>query len=888
MPLVARLSSLVRNILQRQRVERDLDDEVRSYLQMLIDEKQRAGLSYAEARRSALIELQGLEQVKECVRQGRAGATVEQFVQDLSYGARVLLKHRGFAATTLATLALGIGGITAVFTIVDTVVFRSLPYKDPARLVKISTNAAHPADDVSLPDFLDVRQQNHVFEEMAADDGTGFTVVHGGAREEVNGAIVTVGWLSTLGVRPVLGRGFLEEEAQPGRDRVMILTHAYWRRRFQSNPHVLGETLTVDGQPFTVVGVLPQNVLRYQADFLKPLVPSEYPAERGHRDLDVFARLRPGITVAQARLDVDTIAARLQHEYPVTNRGRGLSVVPLDRYYAAIQPKARQGLVLMLAAVTLVLLIACANVANLMLARAIVRSRECVIRAALGATRMRLVRQLLVENVLLFVAGGALGILIARGAVGSLLALAIAEGYVPERLAVTVDGRVLAFSVIVSLLMGGLFGLAVAVRASRVDLNGGLRDSSHTASGSLRRGRATRVMIVSELVLSLVLLVSFSLLARSFLRLHESAAGFVPDNVLETGTEGGRSFAGAVAFWQSALEQARAIPGVQFAAVTSRPPVHSARQQSFALQGHGVTDDEEPRAGDILVSPDYFRALGIPLLKGRAFTEHDTASAAPVAIISETLARRYFGGEDPIGRRLVVKEHAPMTCCAAGGPVDGTWREIVGVVGDVRQGNLDEERAATLYRPYSQIVEHDMYLMVRVRSSFDIAPVAASLGERLPPADGAARWWDVRPMRQVIDDSESIRLRRFVLILLGGFAGLALMLAAIGVYGVVAYSVAERRREIGIRMALGATRSIILTQVLAQSLRMCLAGLAIGGAAAFVLTRFISSMLFDIRATDTFTYTSVSVLLVSVALLASYLPARRAARVDPILALREP
>jgi len=883
------LSSTLRNLLHGQRVERDLDDELRAYLELLVEDKRRAGLSDEEARRRALIELQGVEQVKERVREVRAGATIEQFWQDLSYGVRILLKHRGFTATAVATLAVGIGVNTSIFTIVDTVVFRPLPYEDPARLVKICGNSfARPLDDVSLADFVDIRDQSHVFERIAADNGMGFTVEYGGVRESVNGGLVTPEWLPTLGVQPILGRGFLTEETERGRDHVAILTHAYWRRRFGSDQHVVGKAVSVDGQPFTIVGVLPPNVLRYGADFLKPFVPADYPDDRGHRDLDVFARLRPGVTLAQAQTEIDTIGRRLQSDYPATNKDRGFSLIPLDKYYAVIDPKVRQGLVLAFAAVALVLLIACVNVANLLLARAVTRSRECVVRAALGATRSRLVRQLLVETMLLFVLGGAAGYLVTRWLVDLLVMLAVAEGYVPDRMVVSVDARVLAFTFFASLVTGLVVGLAVAVRASRVDLSDGLRESGQTLGGGLRRSRARRMLIVSELILSLVLLVGFSLLARSFLRVQGNAAGFVPQNLLVTGSEGGREFVQAVSFWRSALERARAIPGVEHAAVTSRPPVHASRQQQYALEGQPeIAERDEPRAGDILVSADYFRTMGIPILMGRAFTENDNESTPPVVIISQSLARRHFRDENPIGRRVRFREQAPMSCCSAAGSVEGVWREIVGVAGDIRQANMDEELAATLYRPYTQIVEHDMYLMVRGRSAVESAGIVANLRSHLIAAAPGSEWSDVLLMNQVINESESIRLRRFVLILLGSFAGLALLLAAVGLYGVVAYSVAERRREIGIRVALGATRSMILNQVLAESLRLSLTSLLIGGIAAYFLTRVISSMLFGVSATDAVTYLAVSLLLMTVVLIASYLPARRAAHEDPILALRE-
>jgi putative ABC transport system permease protein len=889
MSLLSRIASLWNAVAHRARLDRDLDDELADYVERRTAEHVNRGLTPEDARRTALIEVGGVDQVKESVKDVRAGATLDQVRQDLAHALRMLRKNSGFTAVAVTTLALGIGANTAIFSVVDTVVFRPLPYRDPARLVKIhGSRSAAPVDDMSLADLLDIRRQNTVFERVAADDGSDFAVTHeNGLHESVLGGLVTVDWLTTLGVQPILGRGFLPEESQPGRDRVMVLSHSYWRRRFASDPHVVGKKLAIDRSPFTVIGVLPPNVLRYSADFLRPLVPAEYPQGRGERDLDVFARLKPGVTQEQARADLEAIARRLERDYPETNKGFGFRVRPLGKYYASIQRKARQGLLLMLAAVSLVLLIACANVANLLLTRAVARYRECVIRAALGAGRARLVRQMLVETLLLFLIGGALGLVLAHWSIDSLVALAVAGDYLPERMVVSVDGRVFAFSLLVSLLAGVTFGLAPALQASRVDPNEALRASSQALTSGVRRHRASRLLIVAELALSLVLLVGFGLMIRSFLQLHAQSSGIDAENLLETFSDGGRSFPEAVGFWRAALEQTRRLPGVQSAAVTSRPPVHGARQQQFAIEGRPIAaTGEQPRAGDILISADYFTTMGIRLLKGRPFTEQDNENAPPIVIVSQSLARRYFGYDDPLGKRLSLDERAPMRCCAAAGPVEGVWREIVGVVADVRQANLDERPALTIYRPYSQIVEHDMYLMVRARSSADAARIATELRPHLLALDKSKEWMDVRPMRDVIDGSESIRLRRFVLILLGSFAGLALLLAAVGTYGVMAYAVAERTREIGIRVALGATRPAIFREVLGETMRLALAGLLVGGLAAVALTRFIASLLFEVSSTDVATYLSVSLLLVGVALLASYLPARRATEVDPMTALR--
>ena len=814
---------------------------------------------------------------------------MEQLRRDLSYGIRMAARNRGLTAAAILTLALGIGAATATFGIADAIVFRPLPYSGVDRLVKIwGSTAAEPVDNMSLADFNDISEHRWIFEQVAGDDGTDFRVEFGGSSHVALGGLVTAGWLSTLGVRPALGREFVQEEFQPGRDDVLILTDAYWRQRFAADPGVLGRTLSVDGKRMTILGVLPPNVLRYNADFLKPLVTATYPSGRDHRDLDVFARLRPGITVQAAQAELDVLGRQLEAAYPSANVNHQFRVIPLDKYYASVNPSAGRGLILMLGAVGLVLLIACVNVANLLLARAATRTRECVIRAALGASRGRLARQLLIENMLLFMAGGGLGCFVAWWALDSVVGLAIAGDYVPERLVVSLDGRVLAFSLLVSVVAGLAFGLAPAWQASAVDLNHGLKESSQTERGGPRRGRMRRALIVGELTLSVVLLVGFGLVIRSLLGLYANTDGFVPDRLLETESDAGREFVPAVRRWQAALEVARSIPGVEWAAVSSRPPVHGGRQLTFSVNERpAVAPGQEPRAGDILISADYFSTMGIQLIKGRPFNEHDRGGSAPVAIVSKTLARQVFGGEDPIGRRIRIDEQSPMTCCTAAAPVENVWREIVGVAGDIRQANLDEAPASTIYRPYTQIVEHDMFLMVRARTGRDLTRLGGALPGELRKADPAMEWSDVRPMRQVIAESGAIRGRRFVVRLLGAFAVLGLVLAGVGLYGVMSYFVVERRREIAVRVALGATRSIVLKQVLGEALRLLAVGLIIGGMAAHFLTRLMASLLFGVGATDLPTHVVVFGVLGAVTLLAGYLPARRAAAADPIAALRE-
>jgi predicted permease len=881
--VATRLPKLLRNLLFRHRVERDLDDELRAYLEMAAEEKQRAGLSEDDARRVAVREAGGLDQVKENVRDVWAGATLDTVRQDVVYGARLLAKNRGFTVVAVATLALGIGVNTAVFSLVDAVVFRPLPYREPDRLVKICTRTAKScADDVSLPELEQIRAQQTVFESVAADDYADFAVVDStGAPQPMDAARVTASWLATLGTPPILGRTFEEGEAEAGRDAVAILTHEAWQRRFRGARDIVGRSLATKTGPVTVIGVLAPNVLRYEADVLRPLVESQYPAEWAHRDLDVFARLKPGVTLAQARAEIDVIGARIDALRGGTPRG--LRLEPLGKYYAFLSTeprKADQTLLLLLGAVGLVSFIACANVAGLLLTRAVARHRECVIRSALGASRGRLLRQLVLESLLLFLLGGAAGLVVALASARGIAALAQAGGYLPGNMEVPLDGRMLAFALLLSLAAGLVFGIVPAFRASRVQLSEALHDASARAGGGRRRRRAGRFLVATELATALVLLVGFGLLLRTLHLLYVVPPGFDLSRMAVTVTEAsGADLETRLAFWRDARERARILADVEAVAVTSRPPLHGARSVGVARDGHPLpVEGQAPLADDVFVDPGYFKTMKIAVTQGRPFREEDDRSAPHVAIVSESLARREWGRQDPIGQRLVV-ERSPRSCCV-GEVGGGTW-EVVGVVADVRQGSLAEPLAATLYRPYSQIIEHDMFLVTRARSSEGLARLAAAL-----PAHLGGHWTRLDDMRRIARESAALRLRRFAFILLGLFAVVAIVLAGVGVYAIMAHAVADRTREIGIRIALGATRPALVREVLVDAGGVAAVGVGLGSAAALAASRLLSSLLFGVTGQDVPTYIGVSAVLAAVTLLAAYVPARRATRVDPILALR--
>ena len=882
-----RLAALLRNLFRRARVERDLDAELRAYLDLATDENRAAGLPDEAARRAALLDLGGVEQVKEQVRDARTGALFDHIRQDLVYAIRMLRKNASFTAMAVATLALGIGATTAVFSIVDSVVFRPLPYADPDRLVRIcgaSSRDPQCVDDVSRQELESVRRADGLFEAVAADDGMGVTVVAAdGSREALGVGLVTTNWLSTLGVRPLAGRAFQADEGLPGRDRVLILTYDYWTRRFGASPQAIGSTMTFDGIAHTIVGVVPPNVLRHDADVLKPLALQAYT----ERSLDLVGRLKPGVSLAQTDAVVDVIGRQDARDSSGERGTRRLAAVRLGKSYAEVTKRATDGLIMILGAVALVLLIACANVANLLLARVAVRRRESVVRAALGASRGRLVRQALVETTLLFAIGGAGGMVLARILVDSLRALAISGGYMPERMAVSLDARILSVTMGLSLLTGVAFGLIPAIQSSRVDVNAGLRASGLTVTGDRRRGRARKLLIVSEVALSVVLLAGFGLLIRSFARVYATGGGFDPTNVVVTAADGSRSFGEAMVFWRASLERARALPGVVSAALTSRPPANNVRAKHFHIAGAPpVPDAEAPYADDILVSDGYFETLRIPLLKGRTFTAADNESSPPVVIISQSVARRYFGAADPLGRSIRIIERLPMTCCATPGPVDGVSRRIVGVVGDVRQVDYEGAPSPSMYRPYAQIVEHDMYLVARADSRGHAAQLTRDLRAHLLEVDPARDWTAAVPFQQMIWQTDSIRLRRFVLTLLGTFAALALILAAVGIYGVASGIVSERTREIGVRIALGATRPTVFRQIAGEMGTLAGAGAIAGTAAALALTRVIAAMLFGITATDAVTYLGVISVLGTVVMVASWIPAHKATRIDPLVALR--
>ncbi len=882
MPLLPRLTRLWRDLFENDRVEHDLTEEVQSYLELLIETKIEQGLDPEEARRAALVEIGGVEQVKERVREVRMGYNLETIWQDLRFGARMLVKTPGFTVVAVITLALGIGANSAIFSVVNTVLLRPLPYNDPDRLVMVwedDTKGGYPRDTPAAGNYIDWRDQNQVFESMAAIADRSFNLTGVGEPERIEGRQVSASLFPLLGVEPQLGRVFLPEEDQPGASRVVIMSHGLWQRRFGSDNAIIGQSLNLNGESHTVVGVMPpsfQFPTRKDEMWVPIAFTSQEAANRGRHYLQVIARMKPGITPEQAQAEMTAIATRLQQQYPDSNTDLGAAVVPLHEHVAgAIKP----ALLVLLGAVGFVLLVACANVANLLLARAAARQKEIAVRVALGATRLRLIRQFLTESILLAVLGGGGGLLL------SLWGVNLLKAFIPENIsqarAITIDAKVLGFTILVSLLTGLIFGLAPATQASSFNLNETLKEGGRDSAAGGRGNRIRSLLVIAEVAVSLVLLVGAGLLINSFLRLRSVDPGFRAENLLTMEIVLPRlkypDHARRTTFYNEMLSRVEALPGVKSASVTNWIPL--VRQgDSIGVSIEGQPDpgpSQRPSVVTRVVGPQYFSTMGIQLLHGRQFEEQDRTDTPAVAVISETMARRHWPGEDPIGKRITP-----------GSPTSSdpnNWLTIVGVVKDVRQFELNAEPKPQMYLTYSQA---GFFAPRHLIVSTNVEPLSLASTVR-----GIV--WEIdkdQPVSNVgtMEDtlSESIARQRFSMLLLGIFATVALVLAAVGIYGVMSYSVAQRRHEIGIRMALGAQRSDVLKLAVGQGLKLLVVGVAVGITAALILTGVMTSLLFGISATDPTTFITIPLVLISVGIVASYVPARRATRVDPMVALR--
>jgi predicted permease len=813
-------------------------------------------------------------------------------VQGLRCGLRMLRKSPGFTAVAVLTLALGIGANTAIFCVVNTVLLKSssLPYDDPDRLVWVASGDLRNGfgDVVSLSDFKDWKTRNHVFERMAAFEGAWFTLA-GDEPQRLHGDLISADWLPTLGVHPMMGRNFEPSEEQTGRDGVVILSNDCWLNRFNADANILGKRLTLNDRSYAVIGVLPPVFKFEDREIFAPLVPGSAAGDHIENSMNyhAFARLRSAVTLQQAQSEMAGIARQLELQFPATNKGRLVKLVTVKDAATELQPTPRrmhQTLWIMFGAVGLVMLVACANVSGLLLARGVTRQREFAVRTALGSTRGRVIRQLLTETALLFVGGGMAGLVLAFWS-RDLLAKTMAS-YL-DNTPITLDLRVFVFGLLAALVAGVAFGLAPARQAARVNLNDALKDSPQTTAGT-HRTRVHNGLVITEMALALVLLISFGLLFRSFLKVEAVSPGFDPANVvtISAGLDPAEYSvpAARVTLVREILEKVTKLPAVQSAAITDSLPLEGADGMVFAIEGRAAAAGQQSRLRTVAVTPGLFGTLRIPLLEGRRFSERDAATSPPVVVINQTFARSFFPGENPLGKRLTMEDSPSV------------WREIVGVVADVRQRNLDEDSAPIAYRPWNQAPQTNLSLAVRLASFSDIPGVAAKLHSELHTVDKSQVWEPAETMDRLIYESESVSLRRPIVRLLGAFGILAALVAAVGLYGVMSYSVTQRTREIGVRVALGADRSTILTLVFQQTALLATAGVGLGIAASLILTRLLPTgpigwtgaaiHLYGVSRTDLLTYAGFSFLLVSVALLASYVPARRATKVDPMVALR--
>lgn len=862
----------LRSLLRRNSVETELNDELRAHLERETEKYIRSGLSLEEATRLARLQFGGLDHIKEECRDARGVNFIETFIQDLRYSLRVLKRNPGFAATAILTLALGAGATTAIFSVVDSVMLKPLPFPEAGRLVRIKSVIAATGDGgvASYPDFLDWRARNHVCDGMAAFRTEDFTLT--GLREPMHlqGAVVSAQLFSLLGVTPAMGRNFLPEEDSPAATSAVMLSYGLWQRVFGSDPSVLGRTIHLGGQPFTVAGIMPRPFqFPIQGELIELWTTvaidargnESIAAQRGAHYLDVVGLLKTNVTRQQAQAELATIASALNKEHP-ENKPRSVRIVP---EVEALTGPLRAPLILMLAAVGCVLLIVCADVANLLLARATGRQREMAIRASLGASRSRTIRQLLTESVTLGMLGGGTGLALALALMKLLVQRLPAE--VPRLSAIGLDGRVLGFTFLISLLAGILFGLAPAVRASKIGLSGFLKETG--------RSRLRNILVVSEIALAAVLLPAAGLLTQSFFHLMQVNPGFDPQHVLtfQIDSPAGQR---APVFFRDVLANMNATSSVTSAsAVASLPLTGDNIVSSIEMEGKPAPMGSRPSADFNSVEPNYFRTLRIPLLAGRDFTPHDDLKSTPVAIVNRTLARRFFPDQDAIGKHI-----RPGIGNGYSGD-EPPMREIVGVIGDVQQG-LGVDAVPEVYAPMAQSPFGTMFIVVRTAN--DSLSMVGTARRVVTALDKNTPLYHVAMLDEYF--ARSVAIPRFVALLLGGFAGLAVLLACLGVYGVMSYAVVQRTHEIGVRIALGAEANLILRGVLGRGFLLSLIGVAIGLTVSFSLSPLLSSLLYGVRAKDPENFVLASLALMAVAAIASYIPARRAARVDPIVALR--
>jgi putative ABC transport system permease protein len=881
----------LRSLFRKERVGQELGEELNGFLEMAAEEKMKQGMSRKDALRAVRLERGNLEVTKEVVRSAGWESLVETWWQDLRFAIRTLRKNIGFAAVVVLTLALGIGANTTIFTVVNGVILKPLPYPQPDRLVTLWERQLSDGTvgTVAPANFFDWREQNHSLDKMAAIDPYPDFILNGtGEPQRLTGAAVSSDFFSLMGVHMALGRDFLPEEDRPGYNRVVILSYSTWLHYFGSRSDIVGRQLTLNNASYSVIGILPRDFSlvskasdlqsRNQFELWTPLALASPPPpwQRGTHPLCVFARLKSGIRLQQAQTDLNQVAANLQRLYPADDKERGITAVPLREHVVA---NVRIALFTLLAAVGMVLLMACANIANLLLTRAVTRQKEIALRVALGATRNRLAQQLLTESMVLVIFGGSLGLSFACLAVPAVVRYLPAD--LPRASEIAVDGRVLAFTSLISLFTGILFGLLPLLQCKRVSANDSLKQNGRGIAPAQSRLRSA--LIIGQVAVALVLLVGAGLMTKSFWTLLRVSPGFRTEQILTArlslppqylngyafGTGAHRRIS---AFQRELLGRVRGIPGVQSAAFTAYLPLSGTNNSwAFDVEGRppkppGVYDSTNYRP----VSAGYFETIGIPVLRGRAFDSDDDEDHPLVVIINESMARTFWRQEDPIGQRLRFGEPK--------------WRTIVGVVGDVRHEGLGMKSEPEMYIPYGQIPNVEARPTIVLRTSIEPTNLTSALRKTVSEVDASVPLDQIETMKQIV--SVSVGGQRFRTAVLLMFAILALFVASIGLYGVMSYLMTQRTREFGIRVTVGASNGALLRLVLGQAAKLVSIGICFGLVGAMLLARSIASLLYGITPFDTATFASVSILLAVVALLASYIPARRAASVDPMVALR--
>ena len=873
---VLRLGGLLSGQFNRERRDRDLDEELESHLAMHVEDNLRSGMTPEAARRDAQLKLGGIESIKEQVRDRRGIPVLEHLVRDLRFGARMLRKDLSFTTIAVLTLALGIGANTAIFSVVNAVLLRPLPFPEAENLVLVwATSAERSSDVASYPDFEDWKAHGRSFESMAAFS-TRSVILEGRDQSDSVAAIqATPGFFETLRIQPALGRTFRPEESEAGASHVALLSDGAWKSRFAGRPDIVGQTIRANEATCTIIGVMPPG-FKFSPDAVEQIyTPLVRDPSRNHGFLRVLGRLRSHVPLTRAQAEMNVITGRLAKAFPKTNEGVGARIVPL---VTAMVGKGRTGLLIFLSVVAVVLVIACINVAALLSARSASRQRELTVRAALGAGRKRLLQQLLTESTLLALAGGVLGLLLASGGTRLLVALLARSFPIPRLETAHIDGWVLLFTLMLSLATGILFGSVLAVPAASPDLNEVLRESSRTATEGAGGRRARSLLVIAEVSLALVLLSAAGLLLKSLLVLRNTAPGFATENLLAAGFSLPKDrFSNDTARWRfhsELLARVEKLPGVRSAALVANLPMGGGSDS----QGFHIVGQPDPAGGYFsanfnIVSAGYFRTMAIPVRAGRELTEEDSANAPGVVVVNQSAARTFWPGADAVGKQITVP-----------GVGANSILTVVGITGDVRQTGLGTAPQPEIFLNSAQLGPAWFWRVLVVRTAGDPLTLAEPIRSIAHSVDRDVAILEIETMDDIL--SGTLAQPQVYTLLLGFFAALALVLAAVGLYGVVSYTVTQRLHELGIRMALGAERRDIVKLVLRQGLTLTMAGTVIGLAGGLAVTQVLTHALPGVQPGDPLTFSAVALLLISVALVASYLPARRGSRVEPVVTLR--